>query len=330
MKFSSSKLMLVCIFAASLLAEGTARPRAFAGDDWPQFRGPHGDGVVLDQVVPVEFDESANVTWKTPLPGRAWSSPVVADGVIWMTTAVELVPTEDERLAMLRESGIEEKKMKGLAVAKSIALKLISVDLRSGSVLRTIDLTTVEGPDAIHSLNSYASPTPVLDGPHLYCHFGTYGTFCVDRESGNVTWQRTFPLEHGVGPGSSPFVHDSLLVLIQDGMDRQYVVALDKTTGETRWETDRPPMDAPSGDTMKSYCTPIAITDSLGRDQLICMVRSGWLPIRPRPATRSGGCGMGRASVSCRVRFMPATSFTSAPGLASRSFGPFASMEPAT
>lgn len=242
-----------------------------AADSWPEFRGPRGDGVVLDQTLPTEFSENDHVTWKTPIPGRGWSSPVVADGVIWMTSAVEKVPSEDERLTMLRETGLEEKKLKGLAIAKAIELKLVAVNLTSGEHLRTVDLTTIESPDAIHSLNSYASPTPVVDGDHLFCHFGTYGTFCVDRVSGSIVWQRTFPLEHGVGPGSSPFVHGGLLVLIQDGMDRQYVIALDKATGETVWQTDRPPMDAPSGDTMKSYCTPIAVTDSIGREQLICM-----------------------------------------------------------
>lgn len=264
----------MCILSAFLaigFLAGAGAGSGLAGENWPEFRGPHGDGIVLDQTVPAEFSESDHVTWKTPIPGRGWSSPVVADGLIWMTSAIEKIPSEDERLAMLRETGLEEKKLKGLAIAKAIELKLMAVDLASGEHLRTVDLTTIESPDAIHSLNSYASPTPVVDGDHLFCHFGTYGTFCVDRASGSIAWQRTFPLEHGVGPGSSPFVHDGLLVLIQDGMDRQYVMALDKTTGETVWQTDRPPMDAPSGDTMKSYCTPIAVTDSLGREQLICM-----------------------------------------------------------
>ena len=247
-----------------------------AGDQWPQFRGPRGDGIVLDQSVPVTFGETEHVTWKTELPGRGWSSPVVADGVIWVTTAIERIPSEEDRLAMLRDGGIPEKKFKELAIAKSIDLKLIALDLQSGSMLRSIDLATIEKPDAIHSVNSYASPTPVIDGDDIYCHFGTYGTFCIDRAQGTRVWERRLPLAHSVGPGSSPFVYGDMLVLIQDGMERQYVTALDKTTGTTIWERDRPAMEAPTGDQKKSFCTPIAIRDPKGREQLICM-SSQWM-----------------------------------------------------
>jgi outer membrane protein assembly factor BamB len=98
----------------------------------------------------------------------------------------------------------------------------------------------------------------------------------VNRKSRDIVWQRRLPLQHGVGPGSSPLIDESRLVLIQDGMERQYVTALDKQTGETIWVTDRPEMDAPTGDQKKAYCTPIKITDRLGREQLICM-GSQWM-----------------------------------------------------
>lgn len=247
-----------------------------AASPWPQFRGPAGDGIVFDQSVPLKFGEKENLAWKTVLPGKAWSSPVIADGVIWATTAVEVFPTEEERIELLRAAGIEEKKFKQLAVAKTIQLKLLALDFETGKLLSTIDLGEIETPDPIHSLNSYASPTPVIDGPNIYCHFGTYGTYCVDRKSRQIAWQRRLPLDHSVGPGSSPFIDGQRLILIQDGMERQYVAALDKTTGETLWESDRPEMDAPTGDQKKSYCTPIKITDRLGREQLICM-GSQWM-----------------------------------------------------
>ena len=247
-----------------------------AADLWPQFRGPGGDGIAVDQSVPTNFGEKEGVTWKTDLPGKAWSSPVIADGTIWVTTAVERFPTEEERIEMLRENGIEEKKFKQLQIAKSIELKLLAIDLKTGSLRQTIDLTTIEDPDPIHATNSYASPTPVIDGDAIYVHFGTYGTYCLDRVSGETRWHRRLPLVHSVGPGSSPFIYKDLLVLIQDGVERQYVTALNKRTGETVWEVDRPEMDAPSGDQKKAYCTPIAITDKLGREQLICMA-SQWM-----------------------------------------------------
>ncbi|MCA9138264.1 MAG: PQQ-binding-like beta-propeller repeat protein [Planctomycetales bacterium] len=266
-------LVRTSFFAAICLA---VAPAVLAVSPWPQFRGPNGDGIVFDQSVPLKFGEKENLVWKTNLPGKAWSSPVVADGVIWATTAVEVFPTEEERIKLLREAGIEEKKFNQLAVAKTIQLKLLALDFESGKLLSTIDLGEIETPDPIHSLNSYASPTPVIDGPNIYCHFGTYGTFCVDRESRQIQWQRRLPLDHAVGPGSSPFIDGPRLILIQDGMERQYVAALNKSTGETLWETDRPEMDAPTGDQKKSYCTPIKITDRLGREQLICM-GSQWM-----------------------------------------------------
>lgn len=249
---------------------------ALADTPWPQFRGPSGDGIVSGQQVPLKFGEKEHLLWKSELPGKAWSSPVIADGTVWATTAIEVFPSDEEKLQLLREAGIEEKKFKQLAVAKTIELKLIALDFASGEVLDSIDLAEIPRPDPIHSLNSYASPTPVIDGDRIYCHFGTYGTFCIDRSSREMLWQRRLPLDHSVGPGSSPLIDGPRLVLIQDGTERQYVTALDKATGQTLWEADRPEMDAPSGDQKKAYCTPIRITDSLGREQLICM-GSQWM-----------------------------------------------------
>lgn len=245
-------------------------------DNWPQFRGPDGNGIAVDQATPTVFSETENVAWKTELPGKAWSSPVISDGIVWATTAIEVFPTEEERIALFKNKGVEEKKFKQLAIAKSIQLKLVAIDFASGKLLRTIDLTEVAEPDAIHALNSYASPTPVIDGNYIYCHFGTYGTFCLDRSSKDLVWQRRLPLQHSVGPGSSPFIYKDSLVLIQDGLERQYVAALNKKTGDTIWEKDRPEMEAPSGDQKKAYSTPIAVTDKQGREQLICMA-SQWM-----------------------------------------------------
>lgn len=249
---------------------------SFANETWPEFRGANGEGIALNHSLPQKFGESEHVSWKTELPGRGWSSPVIADGVVWMTTAVEKTPTEEERLKMLRDGGIPENHFRQRAIASSITLRLLAVDLKSGSLRQSIELAPDVKPEAIHTVNSYASPTPVIDGDKIYCHFGTYGTFCVDRLTGKIAWSRRLPLAHSVGPGSSPFVYRQRLILIQDGLERQYVAALDKTTGKTLWETDRPEMEAPTGDQKKAFCTPIAVTDQSGREQLICM-GSQWM-----------------------------------------------------
>ncbi len=269
------QFLILCLLLSPISLRG--------GDGWPQFRGPHGNGIAAEQTIPVEIGESTNLAWRTELAGRGWSSPIIADDVIYLTTAVERTPNQAERLAMLRDEGIEERKFKQLAIAKSIALKLIAIDFNTGSLLQTIDLSVIPDPDPIHSLNSYSSPTPTIDDETIYCHFGTYGTYAVDRKSGEIAWTRRLPLKHSVGPGSSPFIYKDLLILIQDGIDRQYVTALNKKTGETTWERDRPEIDAADGEQKKAYCTPIAITDQRGREQLICM-GSQWM-VSYAPAT---------------------------------------------
>lgn len=277
-------LLLTCCLGSSFTSAQT----------WPQFRGPDGNGIAKVQSTPIQFGEKENVRWKTQLPGKAWSSPVLADGVLWATTAIERIPTEEEKIAMFEDAKIEARKFKQLAIAKSIDLKLVAIDYANGSLLKTVDLINFEKPDAIHTLNSYASPTPVIDGKNIYCHFGNYGTFCLDRTSYDLVWKRRLPLQHSVGPGSSPIIYQDSLVLIQDGLERQYVTALDKRTGETIWETDRPEMDAPSGDQKKAYSTPIAVTDKLGREQLICMASQYMVSYDPKSGDEIWRCYHGK------------------------------------
>ncbi|MCG8648529.1 MAG: PQQ-binding-like beta-propeller repeat protein [Pirellulales bacterium] len=281
---------LLAFAVASLVIPGTWG----FGETWPQFRGPDGNGIAIGQRPPVVFGETQNVTWRTELPGKAWSSPVIADDVVWVTTAIERIPTDEEKIALFQHKAVEEKKFKQLSIAKSIDLKLLAIDFKTGSVLRTLDLIEFERPDAIHALNSYASPTPVIDGDYIYCHFGNYGTFCIARDSYQLVWKRRLPLQHSVGPGSSPFIHEDLLILIQDGLERQYVAALDKRTGKTIWETDRPEMEAPSGDQKKAYCTPIAITDGRGRQQLICMASQWMVSYDPKTGKEIWRCYHGK------------------------------------
>ncbi len=243
---------------------------------WPQFRGPEGNGIAPAGKAPLKWSETAGIAWKTPLEGKGWSSPVIADGQIWLTSAVEVAANEQERQAILEKTDLDPKQFKDRQVVKRVKMRLLRLDFATGKLLSTLDLTDIEDPEPIHATNSYASPTPVIDGDFIYCHFGTYGTFCIKRADQSIVWKRRLPLVHAVGPGSSPFIFENFLVLICDGVDRQYVTALNKMTGETVWERDRPPMEAPSGDMMKAYCTPVAAIDSLGRKQVICM-GSQWL-----------------------------------------------------
>lgn len=216
---------------------------ALAGDSWPQFRGPTGDGHADATGLPLTWSETQNVVWKTPIHGRGWSSPVVLDGQVWMTTA-----TED---------GLE--------------MSAVCVDLESGEVLHDLLVfTNREITQEMHSLNSFASPTPVVEKGRVWVHFGVYGTACLDTASGEVLWQRRdIHCDHFRGPGSSPILFGDLLILSMDGIDVQYVIALDKTTGRTVWKTDRSiDLERFNPDFRKAYSTPTVI-EAAGRTQLI-------------------------------------------------------------
>lgn len=253
-----------------------------SGDIWPEFRGPLGNGVADARELPLQFSADSNCVWKVDLPGRGWSSPVFDGEFLWVTTAEEIFPTEEERIAKLKADGENERKFKSRQVARKIDLTLLKIDFETGKVSQSIPLRSIENPQTIHTLNSFASPTPVLSGDHLFAHFGAFGTFAIERETGEIAWQIEIPLDHGVGPGSSPVVVHDLLILICDGIDRQFVTALDAESGKAAWTTERPGMRAQLGDHKKSYNTPVFFTSADGRDQLVCMGAQWLISYEPK------------------------------------------------
>ena len=255
---------------------------AQAETSWPQFRGPDGQGHSNAQGLPLHWDESTNIVWKTPIVGEGWSSPVVANGKAWLTSATEVAANKEEREATLADI----KDGAGLAVAKTITLWANEVDLRSGKVLREIKLADIESPQPIHSLNSFASPSPFLAEGRLYCHFGDYGTFCLDTSRGLsqdkvIVWQKRIRMEHAVGPGSSPLLVDDLLIIPCDGMDSQYILALHAADGSKAWKTDRPQLRTEERDFRKSFCTPLLIEVD-GQQQLVVPAAQWCIAYEPR------------------------------------------------
>ena len=239
---------------------------AAASDDWPQFRGPDGQGHGTAAGLPLDWSETKNVTWKVPIEGRGWSSPVVLGEEIWMTTALPIPAASKEA----------EEKIAGLPfpapnsdVARRVRLKAVCVDRTTGRRLRSVTLFDFDELLQIASVNSFASPTPVVEAGRLYCDFGTMGTACVQTATGKILWKRHLPIEHQVGPGSSPILHENLLVLVRDGCDVQYVIALDKNTGQTVWKTDRPPIDATYTPYKKAFSTPLVIDTEQGRQMIV-------------------------------------------------------------
>ncbi len=187
-------------------------PAAAAAQDWPQFRGPDGQGRSGVARAPLKWsDTSANITWKAPIEGLGWSSPVLLDGRIWLTTATEA----------------------------GLCLRAVCFDAKTGRELQNVELFRRAQAPHIQSKNSHASPTPILDGDRVYVHFGTHGTACLSRE-GKVLWRQELRYQDVHGSGGSPVLERDLLIFSCDGSDQQFVVALDRDTGKIRWKAARP------------------------------------------------------------------------------------------
>jgi outer membrane protein assembly factor BamB len=205
---------------------------------------------------------------------------VVIGDEVWMTTAVEKPPTPEQIEAQFQASGLDRKQFERREVSGSISLRALCVDRQDGRLTRDIELHFAESPEAIHIGNSYASPTPVVEPGRLYCHF-QQATVCLDTRTGKILWKRHIPVAYSVGAGSSPVVYDDLLILICDGIDTQFVTALNKDTGETVWKTARPPFRTEEVQQRKAYSTPLIIRHE-GRDQLIAPGAQWFISYDPR------------------------------------------------
>ncbi|MGK0186612.1 MAG: outer membrane protein assembly factor BamB [Verrucomicrobiales bacterium] len=216
-----------------------------ANADWPEFRGPTQNGHVAgDEALPIEWSESSGVAWKVAIPGKAWSTPVVSGGKVWLSNATDNGKT----------------------------MSVVCIDAASGKILHNKVLFTNESPEPLgNPVNAYGSPSPAIEGERVYIHFGSYGTACLNTSSAEVIWERRdLPCRHYRGPGSSVVIYENLLLLTMDGVDVQYLTALDKETGKTVWKTDRStdfddlgPDGKPiaEGDLRKAYTTPLLVPD---------------------------------------------------------------------
>lgn len=230
----------------------------FAENSWNQWRGPWGNGHAPKGKYPTHWSENNNVRWKILLPGRGHSSPVCKDGIAWLTTAIETAATFQERELRIKESKLPGAA--GLHYLSKVELYALQIDLNSGEILRKIKVFDVLKPQAIHRLNSYASPTPIWEGNHLFLHFGTFGNACVNTDSGKILWKnndQNLHIHHENGPGSSPISFQDLLIFHLDGTDKQSVVALKKNDGKICWQTRRSGALRENPQTKKAYSTPV-------------------------------------------------------------------------
>ena len=221
--------------------------------DWKQWRGPSGDGHT-DANLPTRWSENRNVKWRTLIPGKGWSSPVIEGNQIWFTTAFETPATEAEAKERLKKNtgGVP------VYVLSKVQLHAVCIDKETGKLLHNLEVVVKDDPQWVHKLNSYASPTPIIENGRLYCHFGSNGSACVDTRAGKVLWRnQEVEVQHENGPGSTPVLWKDLLIFHMDGSDQQFVVALDKATGKERWRTSRSGTMHENPQLKKSYGTPI-------------------------------------------------------------------------
>jgi len=214
---------------------------AFPAEDWTEFRGPTGQGLSNAKNLPTKWDakENLNITWRQTIPGKGWSSPIVYDGKIYLTTAVPEGEKGDQ------------------------SLRSLCLDAGSGATLWNVEVFK-QGPKEIHQKNSHASPSPITDGKFLYVHFGTNGTACLNLD-GEIIWtNRKLVYDPAHGNGGSPALAGRAVLISCDGDDKQFVVALDRKSGDPLWQTPRPPNSGRGF----SFSTPLVIEVG-GKSQVV-------------------------------------------------------------
>jgi outer membrane protein assembly factor BamB len=236
----TTRLVAVLVLAFGIQAQA---------QDWPEFRGPGAQGHSTEQGLPIEWRETRNVAWKTPVAGLGWSSPVVANRRVWITTAVE-------------QPGAPDARTLRVGVERGISLRAMAFDAATGKEVVNVEVFKIPADRRdINPKNSWASPSPVVDGDRVYVHFGADGTAALSL-TGEIIWKNRFEYQSQHGAGGSPIVYRDLLIFSCDGSDAAFVIALDKLTGKTKWKTNRGyPAD-------QAYTTPLVIRAG-DQDQLI-------------------------------------------------------------
>jgi|TARA_B100000700_G_scaffold69080_1_gene76547 outer membrane protein assembly factor BamB len=216
-------------------------------ENWPRFRGPNADGLHHSAKLPTNWSESDNVVWKSETPGKGHSSPVIWEDQIWMGTAMN----------------------------EGHDLHAICFN-RDGKLKYNVKLFHIEKLEASNSLNSFASPTPVIEAGTVYLYFGTYGVAAIETASGKIKWSRQdINLNHQEGPGSSPILYKGLLIFHCDGYDVQHITALDKQTGKTVWATTRSlDLSHVGNHARKAFVTPV-VRKVNGKDLLVSPAAQG-------------------------------------------------------
>jgi outer membrane protein assembly factor BamB len=229
-----------------------------AADNWGHWRGPLASGVAPSADPPVVWNESdrTNIRWKTEVPGRGHSTPVVWNERVFLTTAIsfgEGLPPRPSRAPGNHDN---------LPVTHRHRFLALAVDRSSGKILWKKTLREALPHEQGHYTGSLASNSPVTDGEHVFAFFGSFGLYCLDID-GELVWKADFgPMQslHGHGEGSSPALYEDTLVVNWDHEGNSFIVALDKRTGDERWRVER--------NEVTSWASPIII-EHAGKPQVI-------------------------------------------------------------
>jgi outer membrane protein assembly factor BamB len=247
------KLVLACLLSVAADAD---RSGAEAQHFWPQWRGPVGTGVAPKAHPPVEWSETKHIRWKTALPGKGHSTPIVWGQRIFLTTAIPYGEAVKPRYP--NRPGAHDN----LAWTRHHEFVVLAVRRSDGKILWQQRVHQELPHEAGHVTASLASASPVTDGEHVFAFFGSRGLYCLDT-NGKVLWNKNLGQmhsKHGHGEGSSPALHGETLIVNWDHEEQSFLVALDKRTGNQRWRVAR------AEDT--SWATPIVVEHG-GRAQVI-------------------------------------------------------------
>jgi outer membrane protein assembly factor BamB len=208
---------------------------AAATDRWPQFRGPNAGVIPDDPALPDTWSETSNVVWKTSIPGLGWSSPIVWDDHIILTSAI----SEGKEAAPVPGLYDEHDHIKASAVQR---WTVYDIDFNTGKIRWTRELRKEQPPLLRHIKNSYASETPVTDGERVYVYFGSIGLIAALDMQGKTLWTKEiipFNTQVELGTGASPVLHKDRLYIVHDNTKQSSLMALDKRTGKEIWKVNR-------------------------------------------------------------------------------------------
>ena len=246
------------IWATVMLMAGLGA--ATGPNDWPGFRGPGMTATAPNAILPSTWSPTSNVKWTAEIAGNGWSSPIIWNNTVYVTSAISGKPFKEpspglygnDYIAELRKQGLSDEEVMKRVRARdnespeesdAISYRLIALDASTGKVKWEQEAVNARPFGGRHRKNTYASETPYTDGERLYVSFGQNVGLFVYTLDGKLLWKKSWepqPIYLDFGTASSPVVHDGRVLLLHDNETASYILALDAKTGNELWRTERP------------------------------------------------------------------------------------------